>query len=736
MGLSHELRRPRRIIAAALIFLLLGGAGGALVGLAAADDEDRGLRIAAPNQGDSGIYRLVKEDLDDDARYRGFDDGRELSIAFRFDGAGVAYAPDGSARWAFDVVVNETDERRSDFYAAKVDPETHQVVFMDDLSITEDEPEERASLTGTTTETGFTTWRTLWFLDEGRLLPCGLLSDLQGREATPDGWKRFDDPCSWGPGDQNPNASWRRIRGLDADGLLVVDFTDTHPADEPSTFYDDTDWRAWFAPGVPYPVRMQDLTGGSFAAPGDVLELTDFQRGLVVLPLVPPMPLVDLPPLQQAPRQVWGLDDTGVDHPWPFSEAFRWAVEDDTDPGVRDYLADHPGAYVAFVSHAAFDSEGHTERWSFTLTDGPTRHSVVIAQDRGVPFLAPGVPMPLADEAVTYRHETPWEAPVEDLIFPAPDQLPAELPTAASLLAQWEVILSETAHPAASPSWQMSLSCGETRGVADCDQIVVALEAGHTYYYRDPGPLYPVMDDRVDAWVLSWLEWDGARLERGGESLQVHTREQSPVVPLGTEGPGESEADPTVAALPNPYWAWPSTPAAAGVGFLALLVSLLYYLWPALKAGPLALFSRIQPNQVLEHPERARVHQAIQEEPGIHHNALMAKLGMGNGALRHHMDKLVSAEEIVAVRNGGFTCYFVKGTVDRRDMAAAAAVKSKGARDLLAAIRTAPGATLREAAGAAGLTPQTASYHVGRLERAGLVSRTREGRTVRLHAAA
>ncbi len=716
----ETLRRPRHLLATGLVFLLLGGAGGALVGLAAADDEDQpSVALGLPHVGDAGVYELRKAPLDDDAVHRGFTEDRELRIAFAFGAPSVRHDAEGRGHWTQQVDLHRHTERGDSNETLFVDRSWAAIASVREVTLAQPPRQDDGLLP--TEESASTVWRTTWF-GAWSLLPCGLLDSFQGQVLEPGGYLRSTDSCEWGASDYDPNGHWRRVRGvIEDEGLLVVDHAALHPDDRPNR-WTRPDWRAWYSPASPYPVRMQDLLGGAFGAPGDILELTHLTRGTD--PLTWGHAATDLPALRLSQRPAWTLDDGDAEHPWPLSAAYAHALSD-PDSGLGDFMAQHPDAYLAHAAHAAFDVDGqHTERWSFTATDGQARHSVTIAQD-----LAPRqvLGVPVGPPLTTIRYEDPWTAPVDDVNLPAPHQLPARLPTAASLLAQWRVAMGDTANPDASPSWSFLLSCDDP-----CTNVTTHLRAGQVYAYREAEPGYPILDNRVDAWDTSELAWQDGALSHGSESLQVHNTETTGPLDLAT--PREPAPDAAFAAgtLPD-VWAWPSPAQAASVGLAALLGAALYYLWPLLKTGGLGLFTRLQSSELLEHKERRAIHEALAAEPGLHFNELRRRVGLGNGALNHHLAQLEKADLVTSARSAGYTCFYLKGQMDRRVMAALPALRSDGARRVFQAVVARPGIAGAEAAAAAGLTPQTGHYHIQRLRAAGLVDARRDGRAVRLH---
>lgn len=61
---------------------------------------------------------------------------------------------------------------------------------------------------------------------------------------------------------------------------------------------------------------------------------------------------------------------------------------------------------------------------------------------------------------------------------------------------------------------------------------------------------------------------------------------------------------------------------------------------------------------ILRHPRRRLVLDAVKEHPGIHFRALERSTGLGGGSLRHHLDRLVGAGLLVQRRHRNVVCFF------------------------------------------------------------------------------
>lgn len=477
--------------------------------------------------------------------------------------------------------------------------------------------------------------------------------------------------------------------------------------------------RMWLREGNPYPIRLESLHGDGRI--NSVSVLTGFDPGEKPLQGTTE-PLQQGPGLELAPLQPWGLDEAGLEHPFPLSAAFAAARDDPDFSGLRDFLASHATAYVAWARHAEFRRDSTHIRWEFGVTDGQDQASFTVTRSETQP-LAP-LPLELTQPTASIEVEEGGNPPFNGY---QPTAMPPTLPRVASLFQQWHGLAPPEFRDLGANSWAFMVS-------ADHDgpggEPALYLTAGHTHYEDDSTPvagggLAPFGTQR---WVTSQVSWR-EDLREAQSYFQSVSESQYPGTEASPLSPDPPTTDPrTVEPTPvTAKTAWfeltPSEAAAAGLG--ALLVTAAYYVWPLTKSGFVGLFSRVEKERLLDNPLRQQLVQRIDSEPGIHHNALVREVGKGKGAVEHHLDKLVAGGLVLRHRGSGFTCYFPVGT-DRRVMPGFQVTKSEGARQILDAMGR--GVTgVRQLAAATGLSPSTVSHHLGRLRAAGLV--VGDGRT-------
>jgi hypothetical protein len=518
---------------------------------------------------------------------------------------------------------------------------------------------------------------------------CGIVNPLQGKTVDLRASAADDTTCWNGPGSWNVDRVFviaTKVGGADGGRVAVFEGRYNDGFLEPHTFL-----RSYYREGVAYPIRLEYVSGdvGGDCDCSAIYLLDGLTVGSTPLAAEPRVLAPAPPAATMAPTTETGPDAAGVEHPFTLAEAWDHARDDDTYTELADYRAAHPDSAIGQAMYEVHTQDSRImHRWVIVLTDGAQQYAFMVERTDAtqptlpvVPPVAPPATQPLP--APSYRYErltNGWE----DGQYPTLDAWPADMPTVASMMQAWQAF-SGSEEPA--NAWGFDLRCGTapdgscqpqatySAGLKQDDFDGVATIASHRTIWQDE------------------LEF-GADGRASGAFTRATTM------------------DTTVDALPDAE----PTPAGGGV---AILVAAAYFLWPLARGGGAGLFSRVHKDKLLDNPLRQQLVQRIEAEPGIHHNALVRELGKGKGAAEHHLDKLVDARIVLRHRGTGYTCYFPMGT-DRRDMAAAPAVKSDGARQVLEALRNGvPG--VRGIAIATGLSPSTVSHHLERLRAAGLV---------------
>jgi predicted transcriptional regulator len=151
-----------------------------------------------------------------------------------------------------------------------------------------------------------------------------------------------------------------------------------------------------------------------------------------------------------------------------------------------------------------------------------------------------------------------------------------------------------------------------------------------------------------------------------------------------------------------------------------------------LLVGPSAvavgLFARVQDRDVLENPNRGRIHAFVRANPGASLSEIAASAGLGWGTTVHHLERLEAARVLRSYQDGRRRAFLAEGTMSTMGHALLRRTDPTRAR-LLDAVRISPGASQAELASRAGLSLSAANRHLQLLERVGLVSSRKTWRT-------
>lgn len=140
-------------------------------------------------------------------------------------------------------------------------------------------------------------------------------------------------------------------------------------------------------------------------------------------------------------------------------------------------------------------------------------------------------------------------------------------------------------------------------------------------------------------------------------------------------------------------------------------------------------FTRIAAPRLAEHRTRADVLRAVEASPGIDTATLRRQLGVPRTTLLYHLRRL-ERERLVVVRARGASLLVAPPGVALQSEQAL----PMAARELLAAIRAAPGGTADDYAARLAAPRRTVAHRLGALERDGHVARASEGRPARWRA--
>lgn len=168
---------------------------------------------------------------------------------------------------------------------------------------------------------------------------------------------------------------------------------------------------------------------------------------------------------------------------------------------------------------------------------------------------------------------------------------------------------------------------------------------------------------------------------------------------------------------------------SAGAGGWAGFQALKKWGWLGSGIGGVAGFSRINDDELLEHPLRGDIFTTIKDHPGIHASKLARELDVGWGTITHHLDKLQRAKLVTTRRVNNQKCFFENGgTVSRQDMAIASALKGDTASSIAMFVQHHPMTSQKAMAEDLGISPALASFHVKKLTNLGVLEKVRHGK--------
>lgn len=145
------------------------------------------------------------------------------------------------------------------------------------------------------------------------------------------------------------------------------------------------------------------------------------------------------------------------------------------------------------------------------------------------------------------------------------------------------------------------------------------------------------------------------------------------------------------------------------------------------------LFSRIERDRLLDNPVRARVHDAVAQDPGLSMSEVASRAGIAWGTAVHHLRRLEANGMVVSTAERGHRRFFAANTPAASQRSAVAVVMHPTARRIAHLVAQRPGIDQTGICQALSLNNPAASKHLGRFEAQGLVLGLRSGRSRLYH---
>lgn len=127
---------------------------------------------------------------------------------------------------------------------------------------------------------------------------------------------------------------------------------------------------------------------------------------------------------------------------------------------------------------------------------------------------------------------------------------------------------------------------------------------------------------------------------------------------------------------------------------------------------------------------RKRIYDYIKKNPGAHLRMITRELEMGMGATQHHLDILEKSGKVRSKRINIYRHYYAVEVLEAEHNILAF-LRQETAMDILTYLMEHPKSTQSDLIHFKGFSAPTISWHMTRLEEAGLVSSIKEGRTTR-----
>lgn len=194
---------------------------------------------------------------------------------------------------------------------------------------------------------------------------------------------------------------------------------------------------------------------------------------------------------------------------------------------------------------------------------------------------------------------------------------------------------------------------------------------------------------------------------------------------------GEGDITQVTYAAESHQYDWTAV-AMAGLG--ALLLGALAWASGAAKwlfaavGGLFTGYARVSGEEILEHPGRLEVYERIKADPGMHFMDLCERLDFGASTLNYHLRVLERNGYVTRVKDGRYVRFFDRqdGSYSRDRKVAASTLRNDTTAKIAAHIIQNPGVAQRDLAKCFGIAASTVSWHIGRLQKDGLVEKQRD----------
>ncbi|MGI0087051.1 MAG: winged helix-turn-helix transcriptional regulator [Nitrosotalea sp.] len=127
---------------------------------------------------------------------------------------------------------------------------------------------------------------------------------------------------------------------------------------------------------------------------------------------------------------------------------------------------------------------------------------------------------------------------------------------------------------------------------------------------------------------------------------------------------------------------------------------------------------------------RSKIYDYIEKNPGAHFRMITRELQLGMGATQHHLNVLERSGRIKSRRINLYRHYYVMDVLETEHHVLAF-LRQETTRDILIYLLEHPWSTQSDIVNFKGFSAPTISWHMSRLEEAGLIRSVKEGRTIK-----
>lgn len=132
---------------------------------------------------------------------------------------------------------------------------------------------------------------------------------------------------------------------------------------------------------------------------------------------------------------------------------------------------------------------------------------------------------------------------------------------------------------------------------------------------------------------------------------------------------------------------------------------------------------------LLDLPVRKKLTEYIRKNPGVHFRQISRDLDLAIGQLDFHLNALTKGEVIIKDGSTSNARYYVRDSFTRDERKVMSHLRREIPRGIVIFLMENPGATPHEILDVFDFTHATLSYHLKRLEKAGILRAEQEGKT-------